>query len=611
MGVKSEQDWLVEVWIYDLSRGMARQLSMPLLGRHIEGIWHSSIVVYGEEYFYGGGISVATPPGTTAYGIPVRKVPLGRTQIARALFHEFLDDIRPKYHPQRYHLLDNNCNHFSNDAAVFLTGNTIPEDVRNLPHDVMATPFGPMLRSWMDNMFQQQPSETVQPYVRSSDTTILPSLSSTEMTTTIHHVASLDELLTMIGNHRGVLVDFDSPHCGPCVALAPTILQLSRLYPEILFCRVNVATHPIIARHYNIQATPTLLVFVHGQLIETFQGVVPTERIETTLRIASTTVKEDQTIQQRQRLIESLPDTPILFVHMQVPAVFRKLRSLSSPPSGDLSGLEAFLTASSATTSSTTTSNKDPCIEKTPTTVHWLHEALQIYALVSEEGRFILIDIIRMLILSLPSAQLIWDTTSPSEKTLRDPLLKLFETYLMVDDQVSRAPRLMAFRLACNLFVHSEKVSQLLADPPLIRCFFTGVTNGTLSEDVSIREVAASLSFNMSLHISKLASSYHESLVEFVCALHHVLTLETSDETRKFLILIAFSLPPLSLRFAFIGHRLLCALAQVLLSSNNEITELLITLGFIDYLGHLTLSPSYSQPIRMISGLLIHYLNPQ
>jgi hypothetical protein len=35
---------------------MARQMSPFLLGKTIDAVYHSSIIVYGKEYFFGGGI---------------------------------------------------------------------------------------------------------------------------------------------------------------------------------------------------------------------------------------------------------------------------------------------------------------------------------------------------------------------------------------------------------------------------------------------------------------------------------------------------------------------------------------------------------------------------
>ena len=38
----------VELWLFDLSNGMAKQLSPAFVGREIEGIWHTSVIVYGK-----------------------------------------------------------------------------------------------------------------------------------------------------------------------------------------------------------------------------------------------------------------------------------------------------------------------------------------------------------------------------------------------------------------------------------------------------------------------------------------------------------------------------------------------------------------------------------
>lgn len=51
----------VQLYVYDLSNGVARQLSQQLTGRLIEGIWHTSVVVFGKEVFYGQGISITAP----------------------------------------------------------------------------------------------------------------------------------------------------------------------------------------------------------------------------------------------------------------------------------------------------------------------------------------------------------------------------------------------------------------------------------------------------------------------------------------------------------------------------------------------------------------------
>jgi len=51
----------VTLLLYDISNGMARQFSPMMVGKVIEAIYHSSIVVFGTEYYFGGGICTGVP----------------------------------------------------------------------------------------------------------------------------------------------------------------------------------------------------------------------------------------------------------------------------------------------------------------------------------------------------------------------------------------------------------------------------------------------------------------------------------------------------------------------------------------------------------------------
>lgn len=43
------------------------------------------------------------------------------------------------YRPSSYQIFENNCNNFSNEIALFLTGNGIPDEILNLPNDFLST----------------------------------------------------------------------------------------------------------------------------------------------------------------------------------------------------------------------------------------------------------------------------------------------------------------------------------------------------------------------------------------------------------------------------------------------------------------------------------------
>lgn len=130
--------------VYDLSQGLARQLSTTFLGKVIAGVWHTGVVVYGKEYYFGGGIQ-HSPTGQTQYGKPCKVVDLGVTHVPMEMFEEFLEEISPRYTAETYSLLHHNCNNFSNEVAQFLVGCSIPDFILSLPQEVMNSPMGPLI----------------------------------------------------------------------------------------------------------------------------------------------------------------------------------------------------------------------------------------------------------------------------------------------------------------------------------------------------------------------------------------------------------------------------------------------------------------------------------
>eukprot|EP00796_Vickermania_ingenoplastis_P008443 gene8443-5921_t len=140
-------DTPVYLYRYDLSKGMVRSLAPLLLGRPLEGIWHTSIVVFGAEFYFGGQESVMrTAPETTHYGVPNKKELLGTTAKTETEFLAWIEEQkRGTFGPDHYDILQNNCNDFTQAAAQFLMGKNIPEDVRKLIPELMASPLGQII----------------------------------------------------------------------------------------------------------------------------------------------------------------------------------------------------------------------------------------------------------------------------------------------------------------------------------------------------------------------------------------------------------------------------------------------------------------------------------
>ncbi|XP_071318642.1 desumoylating isopeptidase 1b isoform X2 [Trachinotus anak] len=143
----------VKLYVYDLSRGMARQLSSLMLGKQLDGIWHTAIVVHGKEYFFVGEGINSCSPGGTPLGEPDSIVDLGFTEVPAEIFTEYLTSLAEStFRGDKYNLFEHNCNTFSNEVAQFLTGKKIPSYITDLPSEVLSTPFGRALRPLLDSI---------------------------------------------------------------------------------------------------------------------------------------------------------------------------------------------------------------------------------------------------------------------------------------------------------------------------------------------------------------------------------------------------------------------------------------------------------------------------
>jgi len=143
----------VQVYIYDLTQGMARTMGPALIGRPLDGVWHTAVVVFGKEYFYGGSGIEFCNPGGTMLGQPLQVEDLGETEITENLFQDYLrTQSQDRFLGDRYNLLQHNCNNFSHETAQFLVGKGIPQHILDLPNEIMSTPLGQMLAPMIQQM---------------------------------------------------------------------------------------------------------------------------------------------------------------------------------------------------------------------------------------------------------------------------------------------------------------------------------------------------------------------------------------------------------------------------------------------------------------------------
>lgn len=70
-----------------------------------------------------------------------------------------------------------------------------------------------------------------------------------------------------------VLVDFYADWCGPCKMLAPVLEEISEEYGDKLkIVKINVDANSELAQKYRVVSIPTMMVFDHGELRDSFMG---------------------------------------------------------------------------------------------------------------------------------------------------------------------------------------------------------------------------------------------------------------------------------------------------------------------------------------------------
>eukprot|EP00930_Biecheleria_cincta_P078170 TRINITY_DN6557_c0_g4_i1.p1 TRINITY_DN6557_c0_g4~~TRINITY_DN6557_c0_g4_i1.p1 ORF type:complete len:414 (+),score=130.73 TRINITY_DN6557_c0_g4_i1:181-1422(+) len=143
----------VTAYVYDITQGMAAQMSVALLGKRIDIIPHTGIAAFGKEYFFGSGPCIGEPGKSVP--VPVAQVlELGETQKTAEELEVYIRDVLALEHnEQNYNLLNHNCNHYADAVAKFLLdGKGLPDSIVNVAEEALSTPQGQTIRVMIENM---------------------------------------------------------------------------------------------------------------------------------------------------------------------------------------------------------------------------------------------------------------------------------------------------------------------------------------------------------------------------------------------------------------------------------------------------------------------------
>lgn len=495
----------VHLLIYDLSRGLARQMSVPLVGFQLDAVYHTSIELNGREYVYDGGI-IAIMPGSSHLGQPMEKMRLGTTHLPMEVIEEFLDSLRPIFSLeacflcrlrtptltlpfQAYDLFRHNCNNFTDSFSNFLVGKGIPSYITNLPQAVLDSPMGRTLFAQLNQGVNASRSNGS---ILGLERTAQPSTSSPSTRARKHGVQTVsrqEDLFRILDGAKPscAVIFFTSATCPPCKALYPIYDQLADEFgSQASFVKIDVAqpqTAPI-AQAYSISATPSFVTFLKGEQEKRWSGADPAGlrgNVQLLVQMANPAHPHDKL---RLPNFSSLDIPPVLFPKVPPMAKLTAKMGDELPKKPEVQSLIRFIeTRGSQGPQNATVPNMSQLSGL-------MHESVEKLA---PDMLFTMVDLFRCA-LADPRVSGYYAEEKGHETVRR--ILDLVNE----QDDCPYALRLVTLQMACNLFSTPLFAEEMMASAAL-RTPVTRLISSCFLDDShnNVRVAASSLLFNLAL----------------------------------------------------------------------------------------------------------------
>ncbi|KAF1970977.1 DUF862-domain-containing protein [Bimuria novae-zelandiae CBS 107.79] len=516
----------VQLYVYDLSQGLARSMSRQFLGIHIDAVYHTSIVLQGIEYYFGQGVQTCRA-GATHHGKPMEIINLGRTELPIEVALEYLESLMTVYTAESYDLFTHNCNNFSNDFAMFLVGKGIPEHITNLPETVLNTPMGSMLRAQIDASMRPitqaptpqaaavnpsavngtaqngaqngAPKSAPAPALSKAEAELKEATGRVNNVTTIQAV---DRLLSL-AKDRCAIIFFTSSTCGPCKIVYQPFDDLAvEAGEKCVFMKIDFdfADRSIGTRFPHVRATPTFITFLRSEKRDEWSGADPRQlrsNVELLLNEAFPT---------HPHLAKSLPT---LLSQSQRPILYTKVPPLEKVVAkmGDIGKAEAVSSIVSFIDARERFGAMETPLTKLPRFAEFLRRST---TSLPPELLFTSLDLLRVALTDVRVAGFFAEEHAGATGTPAT-LAHLFEHVNSLGESAPYNLRLTALHVACNTFNSPLFIPHLLS-PPLSSTLVSILTTALLDEKhPALKASALSLAMNIASSNHKIRMKKHTS----------------------------------------------------------------------------------------------------
>jgi thioredoxin 2 len=77
-----------------------------------------------------------------------------------------------------------------------------------------------------------------------------------------------------------ILIDLWAEWCGPCKMMAPHFAQVAKLYPNVVFAKIDTEANPRLSSAFNVRSIPTLVLMNKTNEIARISGALRSSELQ-------------------------------------------------------------------------------------------------------------------------------------------------------------------------------------------------------------------------------------------------------------------------------------------------------------------------------------------